>query len=184
VNGEPFRERMMDGFFYGGAVQDTILKPSIAQLKYSEAELGVIIHLDLEIYKPEIFWKDYMGKEKITKALPLSLFNPKKLNTDDWIRAVKEMGGKYAILVAKHTSGFSLWPTTAHSYNVANTPWKGGKGDIVAEFIASCNKYGILPGIYCSYAGNAYFNVDGGRVQHGSEAEFRSLIASRWIKFA
>lgn len=97
------------------------------------------------------------------------------------------MGGKYAILVAKHTSGFSLWPTAAHDYSVKNTPWKNGKGDIVAEFIASCNKYGVLPGIYCSYAGNAYFNVDGGRVLNGKEEDriaynkmYTTMVTELW----
>lgn len=49
------------------AAKDTVLKPTAAQLRYSESEPGVIIHLDLEIYKPEIFWKQHMGKENISK---------------------------------------------------------------------------------------------------------------------
>ncbi len=163
------------------------VKPTATQLTYSEAELGVIFHLDLEIYKPEVFWKQHMGREAITKALPLDLFNPSKLDTDEWIRAARAMGARYAILVAKHTSGFSLWPTKAHPYNISGTPWKNGNGDIVKDFIASCNKYGILPGIYCSYAGNAYFNVDGGRVLHGTEQDrlqynemYTTMVTELW----
>lgn len=166
---------------------DSIIKPNVTQLKYSDAELGVIFHLDLEVFKSEIFWKDHMGRDAISKALPLSLFNPKKLNTDDWIRAAKEMGARYAILVAKHTSGFALWPTKAYAYNVSNTPWKGGKGDIVKDFIASCKKYGLLPGIYCSYAANAYFNVDGGKVLNGTQSDlaryneaYKTMVSELW----
>lgn len=166
---------------------DTIVIPNATQLKYSEAEVGVIFHLDLEIYKPGIFWKEHMGRDAITKALPLSLFNPTKLNTDDWIKAAKNMGARYAILVAKHTSGFALWPTKAYPYNVSNTPWKGGKGDIVKDFIASCKKYDILPGIYCSYAANAYFNVDGGKVLNGTKADtrkynkaYKTMVSELW----
>jgi alpha-L-fucosidase len=114
-------------------------------------------------------------------------FNPTKLNTDDWIKAAKEMGARYAILVAKHTSGFALWPTKAYGYNVSNTPWKDGKGDIVKDFIASCKKYGILPGIYCSYAANAYFNVDGGKVLKGSPSDlakynevYKTMVSELW----
>lgn len=166
---------------------DSIIQPNAIQLKYSDAELGVIFHLDLEVFRPEVFWKDHMGRAAISKALPLGLFNPTKLNTDDWIRAAKEMGARYAILVAKHTSGFALWPTKAYAYNVSNTPWKGGKGDIVKDFIASCKKYGILPGIYCSYAANAYFNVDGGKVLSGIASDlakyntvYKTMVSELW----
>ncbi|HIB8181637.1 TPA: alpha-L-fucosidase, partial [Elizabethkingia anophelis] len=60
---------------------------------------------------------------------PLSVFNPSSLNTDQWLSAAKSAGAQYAVLVVKHGSGFSLWPTKAHTYNVSNTPWKNGRGD-------------------------------------------------------
>jgi alpha-L-fucosidase len=49
--------------------------------------MGVIIHLDINIYAPETF--DY----KDSKTLPnLNVFTPSKLNTDQWIRTAKAAG--------------------------------------------------------------------------------------------
>ena len=132
-----------------------IVCPNEQQLKWADAELGVIIHLDMQTFEPSYFFRDNFD------YLPdLSKFTPESLDTDKWIECAAKAGAKYAVLVAKHCSGFSLWPTKVHGYNVANTPYKNGKGDIVGEFIASCKKYGLLPGLYCSASCNAYYKVD------------------------
>ena len=86
--------------------------------------------------------------------------------------AAKAAGATYAVLVAKHCSGFSLWPTKAHPYSVKNTPWRNGQGDIVKDFIASCKKYGLRPGIYASTTANGYLKVDNpGKVVSGDPEE-------------
>jgi alpha-L-fucosidase len=59
---------------------------------------------------------------------------------------------KYAILVCKHHDGFANWPTKYSEYHVGLTPWRGGKGDVVAEFVAACRKYDIKVGLYYSPA--------------------------------
>ena len=125
-------------------VENKVL-PSPQQLSWADAEIGVIIHLDINIFTPDT----YHYRQKGTLP-PLSVFNPSKLNTDQWIAAAKSAGASYAVLVAKHGSGFSLWPTKANDYTISNTPWKDGNGDIVHDFIKSCKKYGIRPGIYYS----------------------------------
>jgi alpha-L-fucosidase len=89
-----------------------------------------------------------------------SVFNPHELDTDQWIRVAKSFGATYAVLVAKHCSGFSLWPTKAHEYSVKNSPWKNGQGDVVKDFIASCKKYDVKPGLYASASANAFCHVD------------------------
>ena len=129
--------------------------PNKKQIEWANAEIGVLIHYDLITYEPEYIWKDDWDYNP-----SLSIFNPKSLNTDQWVLAAKEAGAKYAVLVAKHCVGFSLWPTKAHEYSVKNTPWKNGKGDIVGDFIKSCNKYGIKPGLYSSSSANGYLKVD------------------------
>lgn len=117
--------------------------PTNEQAEWAEAEIGVIIHLDINIYAPETFRYD----DKNTLP-PLNVFNPGQFNTDQWLESAAKIGAKYAVLVAKHGTGFCLWPTKAHDYHVGNTPLRGGKADIVADFIASCKKYNIKPGIY------------------------------------
>jgi len=131
--------------------------PTPQQVKWANAQIGVIIHLDIDIFAPNTY------KNGVKSTLPpLSVFTPSKLNTDQWIKTAKSAGAKYAILVAKHNTGFALWPTKANNYNVSNTPWENGKGDIVADFIKSCRKYGIKPGIYYSVNSNTLYGAGNG----------------------
>ncbi len=130
-----------------------IVIPTQQQIEWAECEIGVLIHFDMPVFKPEYLWNDYG-----THPDP-AIFNPTELDTDQWLETAQKLGAKYAVLVAKHCSGFSLWPTEAHGYSIKNSPWKDGKGDIVADFIASCHKYGIKPGIYASTSANGYLHV-------------------------
>lgn len=115
------------------------------QLEFLDWELGVFFHFGIRsFYKGH---KDWDGK-----PMPLCGFNPRSLDTDSWIEAVKASGAKYAILTCKHHDGFALWPSEYTEYSVKNTPWKDGKGDVVSEFVASCRKYGIKVGLYYSPA--------------------------------
>ena len=142
---------------------ENVVTPSKAQLEWADAEIGVLLHLDMPVYHPE-----YNHREYGTHPDPMT-FNPTELNTDQWLETAQKLGAKYAVLTAKHGSGFTLWPTKTHEYNVSHCPYKDGKGDIVAEFVASCRKYGIRPGIYANMATNGYLWVDNpGLVQPGS----------------
>jgi alpha-L-fucosidase len=144
------------------------------QLAWAEAEVGVLIHYDMQVFKPDYQWRAW-GTHP-----PAEIFNPTELNTDQWIEAAQKIGAKYAVLVAKHCCGFSLWPTAAHEYSIKNSPWKDGKGDIVGDFIASCRKYGVKPGIYASTTANGYCWVDNpGVVQPGApvtQEEYNRIV--------
>ncbi|MEK3886614.1 alpha-L-fucosidase [Bacillus sp. FSL K6-3431] len=130
--------------------------PSIEQLEWADAELGVIIHYDIQAFEPSYSnWREHWGYQPDP-----AIFNPAKLDTDQWIQTAKAAGAKYAVLVAKHCSGFSLWPTEAHDYSVKSSPLHDGNGDIVRDFIKSCEKYDIKPGLYYSTSANAYYKVD------------------------
>ncbi|HEY3333049.1 MAG TPA: alpha-L-fucosidase [Capsulimonadaceae bacterium] len=136
-------------------MNENLILPTAQQLAFSDSELGVIIHLDLQVFEPGYEFRQQWGYTPDP-----AVFNPSNLDTDQWIEAAAAAGAKYAVFVAKHCSGFSLWPTKAHDYSVASSPWKGGKGDVVGDFFASCEKYGIKPGLYYSVSCNAHFNVD------------------------
>jgi alpha-L-fucosidase len=141
--------------------------PTKAQLDWANAEIGVLIHFDMQVFKPDYEWRRDLGKHP-----DASVFDPKQLDTDQWIKAAKAAGAKYAVLVAKHCSGFSLWPTKAHEYSVKNSPWKNGEGDLVQDFVASCKKYGLKPGIYASTTANGFLRVDNpGKVLSGDPDE-------------
>lgn len=145
--------------------------PNERQREWADCEIGVIIHQDVQCYE-----HGFEFRQKRGYVPPASVFNPESLDTDQWLAVAKAAGAKYAVLVAKHCSGFSLWPTKAHGYSVAASPWKGGKGDVVADFIASCRKYGIRPGIYASLGCNAYLGVDNNRMV-GTNTTWASYLA-------
>jgi alpha-L-fucosidase len=63
------------------------IRPSLSQVNWADAELGVIIHLDINIFTPDSF--DYHRKETLP---PLGVFHPSHLNTDQWIATAKAAG--------------------------------------------------------------------------------------------
>jgi len=144
-----------------------LVLPTPVQLEWMDRGMGVIIHLDVQVFEP-----DYQFRNQWGYTPDPAVFNPIELDTDQWIATAKAVGARYAVLVAKHCSGFSLWPTEAHDYSVKSSPWRDGRGDIVGDFIKSCKKYGLKPGLYCSAATNAYLNVDNpGMVRTGDSEE-------------
>lgn len=135
-----------------GADSRQLVVPTASQVAWSDAEVGVIIHYDINVFAPQTF--DYAD----AATLPgLEIFNPSRLDTDQWVEAAMDAGAKYAVLVVKHGTGFTLWPSKADDYGVGGTPWKGGKGDVVADFIASCKKYNIRPGFYYNTNANTKY---------------------------
>lgn len=154
-----------------------VVCPNAKQLAWADAEIGVLFHFDMPVFDDTYNFRRW-GTHPAATA-----FNPSALNTDQWLETAQSLGAKYAVLVAKHCSGFSLWPTEAHEYSVKNCPWEDGKGDIVADFIASCRKYGIKPGIYASTTANGYLYVDNpGLVQTGSpvtQQEYNAIVVKQ-----
>lgn len=128
-------------------------------IEWADLEFGVIIHLDLEVFNPT--WIHQVNG-KLSPPPPIESFNPTELDTDQWIKAVKASGAKYAVLTAKHVVGFTLFPDKNYPFSIDKTPYKGGKGNIVKDFINSCHKYGILPGLYYSCEANSYLKIHKG----------------------
>ncbi len=131
-----------------------IVTPTPAQMEWQDMELGMFFHFDIPVYKQGWKWRTFQ------KFPDPNLYQPTQLDTDQWMEAAKAMGAKYAIFVAKHCSGFLQWQSDLYPYGVKQSSWRNGKGDVVAEFIKSCRKYGIKPGLYASVSANGYLNVD------------------------
>ena len=66
------------------------------------------------------------------------------------VKAFKDAGFKKIIVTAKHHDGFCIWNSQYTDYDVANTSYKNGNGDILAEISAVCTKYDIDMGLYLS----------------------------------
>ena len=115
---------------------------------------------------------------------PPDTFNPDKLDLDNWLQAAVAFGAKYAVLTAQHCSGFSMWPTDIfeetgfhYAYSTKYSSFRGGGYDVVKDFINSCKKYGVLPGIYYSLNQNYYLNVGHGLVQNTSLVPGQEMVS-------
>lgn len=132
ADGEP-RDRSQTG--------RAVARPTPQQVAWQDLEIGMFVHI-----APNT-WQD---QEYDHLSTPLSDINPQKLNTDQWVDTAVSMGARYVVFVAKHAGGFCMWQTKTTDYGIAQTPWKGGKGDVVAEIAASCRRRGLKFGVYCS----------------------------------
>jgi len=79
-----------------------------------------------------------------------AVFNPAKLDCDQWVEAIKSAGMRGMVLTAKHHDGFCLWPSAYTEHSIKNSPYKSGRGDIVREAAEACRRGGIKFGFYLS----------------------------------
>ncbi|HCC71153.1 MAG TPA: glycoside hydrolase family 29, partial [Bacteroidales bacterium] len=154
-------------FQHNGFSQE-IPVPNNAQLAWSEAELGVIFHYDIHVFDGK---KYNQALNRISPIKDINIFNPGKLDTDQWIKAARDAGAKFALLTATHETGFALYQSDVNPYCLKAVKWNNGKGDIVRDFVNSCLKYGIKPGIYIGIRWNSFLGVHDFMVT--GEGEFR-----------
>jgi len=154
--------------FGARAEEPNLPLPNARQLAWQEAELGVVFHYDLHVFDGVKYGQ---GGNRITPMPDYNIFNPESLDTDQWIRAARDAGARFAILTATHETGFALYQSDVNSYCLKAVRWRDGKGDVVREFVDSCRKYGLKPGIYVGIRWNSFFGVHDFQVN--GEGKFR-----------
>ncbi len=143
--------------------QDLLPIPTPAQLQWQNAELAAWVCWDMHVFDGEF----YVQKEaRITPVKDYNTFSPQKYDMDQWIKALKDGGFKIAIFTVSHETGFFFHQSDATPYCMKALKWQDGKGDILRDFKASCEKYGILPGVYIGTRWNAFYGIHDFKV-HG-----------------
>lgn len=115
--------------------------PSERQLRLQQMEFYAFAHITVNTFTDQE-WGD--GTE------PESIFNPEKLDADQWVAAIKSAGMTGLIVTAKHHDGFCLWPSAYTEHSVKHSPFRGGRGDVVKEAAEACKRGGIRFGVYLS----------------------------------
>jgi len=115
--------------------------PSPRQIAWQELEVTCFFHFGMNTFTNREWG--------LKNEDPLN-FNPTLFDAGQWIRTAKMAGAKLVIIVAKHHDGFCLWPTEHTAYSIKKSPWKNGKGDVIAEVAAACRENGLNLGIYLS----------------------------------
>jgi alpha-L-fucosidase len=103
----------------------------------SDLKFGLYIHFGIATFA-------HPGEQG---QIPAERFAPTGLDVKAWAHAAKAAGMTFAVLTAKHESGFCLWDSAGYDYDVAQS---GYKGDLIGDFIAACQAEGILPGLHYS----------------------------------
>lgn len=113
---------------------------SLAQLQqeFSNLRFGMFIHFNIPTY---------MNQDWADPEAPASLFNPTKLNCDQWAKAAKSAHMSYGCITTKHHSGFCIWDTKTTDYNVMHSPLKR---DVVKEYADAFRANGLKVFLYYS----------------------------------
>jgi alpha-L-fucosidase len=115
--------------------------PTPSQLEWQRDELAMFLHFGVNTFTDRE-WGD--GRESP------SIFAPSRLDAGQWARTARAAGFRAVILTAKHHDGFCLWPTRTTTHSVASRPWRGGRGDVVREFVDACRAERLKVGLYLS----------------------------------
>jgi alpha-L-fucosidase len=176
--GFPLARRIVAATPGGLPGPDPRVLPTRDQLRWQDLELGMFIH-----FAPNT-WQD---REYDVHTTPLAAIDP-DIDTDQWVSVAHGLGARYVVMVAKHQGGFCMWQTRTTDYGIRNTPWKGGRGDVMADLGASCRRRGLGLGVYLSPRDDDFGAGGGGKCatrekQAAYDARYRQQLTELLTRY-
>lgn len=133
-------------------VPPSTAKPSAAQLRWMELELGAMINYGIGM--PNAPW----APPNTTcfgnfTAPPAALFNSTP-DLPQWTRAFQALGARYSVIAASGGCGYALWPSqakfpdgTSYNYTTAQSPLLGVP-DVMRAYVDAMTTANIGTGVY------------------------------------
>lgn len=115
--------------------------PTEAHLRWHSQQFYAFVHFNMNTFTGVEWGRGTESPEA---------FRPSELDANQWCQLFKECGLTGVIITAKHHDGFCLWPSAFTEHDVANSPWRDGKGDVIRELSDACVAHGLFLGIYIS----------------------------------
>lgn len=123
------------------------------QKKFINLRLGTFIHFNSATFQfnhsEVVDWEyahENFGEVRKYPFDPQD-WNPTELDCEEWAKAAKSAGCRFAALTTKHHEGFALWPSAYTDHCVKNGTVKT---DVVAAYLKAFRSEGIVAGLYFS----------------------------------
>jgi len=117
---------------------------------FDEARFGLFIHWGSTSQwgrGEQVMIRELLDQEQF--AARACSWNPQRFDAAEWASLARKAGMRYAVFVARHHDGFTLWNSRYTDYSSAAQV--AGR-DFVAEFVSAFRAEGLRVGLYYSWS--------------------------------